>query len=234
MSKTIYSDATYLSQNRTWHEEDSPYKVRQIAKLVERNRLHFASLADIGCGAGLVAELLARQYPKATVNGYDVSDDAQTFWAKRDAPNLEFFHADYARSGRRYDLATCLDVFEHVEDYYGFIRSVSAHSDHIIFNIPLDMSVIKLISPGIRRARETVGHLHYFNRYTALQTLQDCGLEVVDSFLANPFFQTLPRNPLQVVLALPRMALALISKRLCATLLGGHSLMVLARPARRG
>jgi SAM-dependent methyltransferase len=229
MPSTIYSDSTYLSQNRTWHEEDSPYKVGLIGKIVARNDIAFASLADVGCGAGLVAELLAKKYPGAQVHGYDVSDDASGFWAKRSAPNLQYFHTDYARAGKQYDLATCLDVFEHVEDYYGFIRNVSRNSTHIIFNIPLDMCVIKLITPGIRRARESVGHLHYFNRYTAVETVQDCGLEIVDSFLANPFFSTPPRNALQAILALPRMALALVSKRLCATLLGGHSLVVLAK-----
>lgn len=234
MNTNIYSDTTYLQNNRTWHEEDSPYKVGLIARIIEKNRIDFGLIADIGCGAGLTTELMARRYPDATVHGYDVSEDASAFWAKRSGGNLQYFRADYAASGRHYDLATCLDVFEHVEDYYGFIRKVSRNSNHIIFNIPLDMCVIKLVTPGIRRARENVGHLHYFNRYTAIQTIQDCGLEIVDMFLANPFFSAPPRNPLQAVLALPRMILALISKRLCATLLGGHSLVVLARPAGSG
>jgi SAM-dependent methyltransferase len=234
MNSNIYSDSTYLQQNQTWHEEDSPYKVGLISRMIEKHGLAFASIADIGCGAGLTTELMALKYPNAEVHGYDVSPDAASFWSNRNAGNLRYFTADYASLDRRYELATCLDVFEHVEDYYGFIRSISHNSDYIIFNVPLDMSVIKLVTSGIRRARETVGHLHYFNEYTATETIKDCGLEIVDKFLANPHLASPPRHVLQWAMRLPRMILALISKRLCTTLLGGHSLVVLARTGREG
>jgi SAM-dependent methyltransferase len=229
MNSTIYSDSTYLEQNRTWHEEDSPYKVNRIAQIIERNGLSFTSIADIGCGAGSTTELMARRYPDAIVHGYDVSEDAARFWPRRSGPQLQYFKADYASVDRRYDLATCLDVFEHVEDYFGFIRAISRNSRHVIFNIPLDMNVLKLISPGIRRARQTVGHLHYFNEYSATETIKDCGLEIQDRILVNPFFSTMPRNVFQWLALVPRASLALVSKRLCSTLIGGHSLVVLAR-----
>jgi SAM-dependent methyltransferase len=229
MPNDIYRDGQYLQKNDSWHEEDSPYKAGIVRKIIDANHIDPKSIADIGCGSGLVAQLIAEAYPNAQVDGYDISPDAASFWKKRKAPHLAFKLDDYASAGGQYDLAMCLDVFEHVEDYYGFLRSVRPHSRYVVFNIPLDMSVIKLVTPGIRRARNEVGHLHYFNVYSARETLKDCGYEIVDSFVSTPLFSTLPRNALQWIAAAPRMALSLLSKSAAATLLGGHSLVVLAK-----
>ena len=229
MTAEMYHDGQYLKNNKTWHQEDSPYKATLVRKLIEKNKLNPTSIADIGCGGGLVAELIANAYPQAQVVGYDISPDAALFWSKRQAENLSFKLENYASSAAHYDLATCLDVFEHVDDYFGFLRSIRPHSQYVIFNIPLDMCVMKLVTPGIRRARNLSGHLHYFNIYSARETLRDSGYEIVDSFVSSPLFSTLPRNVFQWILMLPRMALTVVNKPLAATLLGGHSLVVLAK-----
>lgn len=39
MSEVIYTDGSYLANNPSWHEEDSPWKARQIIRLLEANRL---------------------------------------------------------------------------------------------------------------------------------------------------------------------------------------------------
>ena len=87
--------------------------------------------------------------------------------------NLSFVVDDLVESPEQFDLVICLDVIEHVEDYFGFLRKLRGRGKYFVFNIPLDMNVMKLVTPGIRYAREEVGHLHYFNRYTALQALKD-------------------------------------------------------------
>jgi SAM-dependent methyltransferase len=229
MPNYIYRDGQYLQKNATWHEEDSPYKAKVVRRILEANCVSPSSIADVGCGSGLVAELIAEAYPDARVVGYDISPDVVSFWSARKAPNLSFEMVDYTRSRGGFDVALCLDVFEHVEDYFGFLRSIREKSEFVVFNVPLDMNVLKLISPGIRRARNEVGHLHYFNIYSARETLKDCGYGIVHSFVSTPLFSTLPRNPFQWIAAAPRIALSLASKRLAATLMGGHSLVVLAR-----
>ena len=35
----IYLDGEYLRKNPIWHVEESPFKVEQILKMMERNRL---------------------------------------------------------------------------------------------------------------------------------------------------------------------------------------------------
>lgn len=142
---------------------------------------------------------------------------------------MTFHRADYSNADVHFDLALCLDVFEHVDDFYAFLRRLRERSDYVIFNIPLDLCVLKAFGPGIARARRVVGHLHYFNEYTAAETLKDVGFEIVEQVLTTPLFSTLPRNPFQWVLAAPRMLSSLCGKRFSARMLGGYSLAVLAR-----
>lgn len=229
LTEAIYSDGQYLAHNPGWHEEDSAYKVGLVQRMLDRAGLRPQRIADIGCGAGLVAELVARSPGHPQVVGFDVATDAAKFWARRRSNNLQFVLGDYCASDQRFDLALCLDVFEHVPDYLGFLRAIRKNSDQIIFNVPLDMCVIKLIAPGIRRARERVGHLHYFNEYSALETIRDAGYAIEDSFIATPVFSMLPQNVPQALAFVPRLILSAISRRAAATLLGGHSLVVLAR-----
>lgn len=48
----IYDDGTYLTNNPTWHEEDSAWKSQQIMKIIDKNTLSFNTICEVGCGAG--------------------------------------------------------------------------------------------------------------------------------------------------------------------------------------
>jgi 2-polyprenyl-3-methyl-5-hydroxy-6-metoxy-1,4-benzoquinol methylase len=40
-----------------------------------------------------------------------------------------------------FDVVMAIDVFEHVEDYLGFIRRLRVKGEYKVFHIPLDLSV---------------------------------------------------------------------------------------------
>lgn len=228
----IYKDGTYLASNPTWHAEDSPYKHALVKGAIGRSGIRFSTCADVGCGSGLVVELLAKEYPDRHFIGFDVSPDARRFWtARRTLPNLGYQNADFLSGDGGFDLVTCLDVFEHVEDYFGFLRSLRTKARYFVFNIPLDMCVIKLLTPGIRDARTNFGHLHYFNSYTAKRTLEDCGYKIADTYISTSFTQVMPRSLHQAAVLPIRLLGACLGKSLCATLLGGASLVVVAASA---
>jgi SAM-dependent methyltransferase len=226
----IYSDGEYLEHNKTWHAEDSPYKASFVADSIERNRVRFETCADIGCGAGLVTEILAEKYPNAEFVGYDFSKDAQKFWAQRKKlQSLSYRSEDFLESPQPVDLVVCLDVFEHVEDYFGFLRSLRTKGRNFVFNIPLDMNVLRVATPGIRYCRKEVGHLHYFNEYTAIETLKDCGYHVVDTKLSVAYLAAMPRNMKQWVVLPIRLLSIALGKSFAAKFFGGISLVVYAR-----
>lgn len=225
----IYLDGTYLAHNKGWHQEDSPYKAKLVSAAIRRAALTFGSCADVGCGAGLVTELLSGEYPQSSFTGFDLSNDAMRFWTQRASrANLQYRNMDIGASGTKFDLVLCLDVFEHIEDYRGFLRSLRNTGRNFIFNIPMDMNVIKLLTSGIRLAREEVGHLHYFNSYSAIRTLLDTGYRLADVYYAAAFLSVPPRSFRQALMLPMRLASLIAGRRIASTLFGGVSLVVVA------
>src|SRR5271169_5434454 len=87
----IYRDGSYLKYNPSWHIEESPFKVRQIQRMIKRQNLAPKSVCDVGCGAGLVlSELQPHLHSDCVCWGYDVSPDAIAMCAKRGNESLHF------------------------------------------------------------------------------------------------------------------------------------------------
>lgn len=196
---------------------------------IENNRIDFETFADIGCGAGLICELLAKKYPNKSFAGFEPSPDAQLFISQREKlKNLRFYEKNFFESDDAFDLITCLDVFEHVEDYFGFLKSLKQKGKKFIFNIPLDMNVTKVFMSGIKYAREEVGHLHYFSQYSAIETLKDCGYTINKSYLNVAFLKIPPRNIRQLLILPIRLCSLVLGKAIAAKVFGGVSLIVYA------
>jgi len=65
-----------LDGNR-WHEEDSPWKAKNIYKILEKNNLSPKSVCEIGCGSGEVLRDLASFFDSSTeFIGYETSEEA--------------------------------------------------------------------------------------------------------------------------------------------------------------
>jgi 2-polyprenyl-3-methyl-5-hydroxy-6-metoxy-1,4-benzoquinol methylase len=140
----VYRDGSYLKHNPSWHTEESPFKVRQILRMMRRQKLAPKSVCDIGCGAGLVLTELQPHLPSECICwGYDVSPDALDMCTRGGNGNLRFRLCDVRKDtcDTFFDLLLMLDVFEHVEDYIGLVRTVRSKAKLKLFHIPLDLSV---------------------------------------------------------------------------------------------
>jgi SAM-dependent methyltransferase len=227
----VYRDGSYLKYNPSWHIEESPFKVRQIRRMISQRGLTPKSICDVGCGAGLVlSELQPHLSSDCICWGYDVSPDALAFCANRGNKNLRFRLNDIRKdeSDTFFDLLLMLDVFEHVEDYIGLVRAVRPKARQKLFHIPLDLSVQAVLRQnGLLLRRDHHAHLHYFTKETALRTLTDVGYTIVDWFytprcieLGDLFVQKIARFPRAVCFA--------AFPQFTVRVLGGYSLMVLA------
>ncbi len=227
----IYRDGSYLGKNPSWHSEESPFKVRQIRRMLERRRLAPKTVCDVGCGAGLVLAELQPHLPSDCVCwGFDISPDALAMCAGRGNRNLHFRQADVRedKSVNAFDLLLMLDVFEHVEDYMGLLRSVRAKAKQKLFHIPLDLSVQAVLRKnGLLRRRDDHAHLHYFTKETALRTLTDVGYEIIDYFF-TPRCIELGDLLVQKMVRIPRRLSFALLPDLTVRVLGGYSLLVLA------
>lgn len=230
--EAIYEDGTYLRNNPTWHEEDSPWKARQIAAILRRNQVAPQTVAEIGCGAGEVLNCLARELGDSVFcTGYDVSSQAIALSRKKERANLRFHRTDpLEKPDTVFDVMMAIDVFEHVDDYYGFLRKLRKTARHTVFHIPLDLSVQSVLrAHPIQNQRDIVGHIHYFTKETALAALKDTGYEVVDHCYTHGALELANRGWKANLMKLPRKALFALQPDLAVRLLGGFSLMVLAR-----
>jgi len=226
-----YNDGDYLSKNLDWHVEDSPWKAHQIDKIIKRNKLSPSTICEVGCGAGQILKLLSLNstYAEVDFTGYEISDDAFELCCTRTSEHLTYLKKDLLEDEKKYDITLCIDVFEHIENYMGFIRGLREKGEFKIFHIPLDLSVITLLRGKLIKRRNSVGHLHYFTPDTAIATLTDCGYEILDT-MYTPIFADLPSKSWKAkLLKLPRYILYKTSPKLLSILFGGVSLMVLAK-----
>jgi hypothetical protein len=100
-----------------------------------------------------------------------------------------------------------------------------------LYHIPLDINVSAVLRNSLIRHRKTIGHIHYFTAESALATLQDTGHEIVDFAYTNGAIDLFKHHPLvkTAIANGPRWLCAKISTPLAARLLGGFSLLVLAK-----
>ncbi len=228
--RSIYADGTYLRNNPDWHSGDSPWKARHIKTMLDRNALAPATVCEVGCGAGeILLNLGGLMPPDTQFFGYDISPDAYRLCAKKSAPNFEFHLANLLEEPVHFDLVMAVDVFEHVEDYFGFLRKLRGKARYKMFHIPLDLSAFAVArrDPLINLWRQ-VGHIHQFTRDTAIAALEHAGYRIIDEAYTCGRTELAGQGWKTQLLKWPRKALHAVSPHAAARLLGGYSLLVLA------
>jgi len=227
---TIYKDGIYLQQHPSWHEEDSPWKAKQIATMLRRHNIVPSTVCEIGCGAGEILNCLAHEFGDGVVfSGYEISPQAFEICRKKEKHNLHFFLKDLLDEGEpRFDVVMAVDVVEHVEDYFVFLRGLKKRGTYKIFHIPLDLNVLGLIRGSLMEERLSSGHIQYFTKETALATLEETGYELLDYYYTKSIFD-LPARSWKANLLNPLIKICFSIHQDFAVRLFGESLLVLAK-----
>lgn len=229
-----YLNGTYAEKNPDWDSLDSPWKADRVAELLDRHGLSPTSIAEIGCGAGGVLAALRPRFPDADMAGFDIAPELTAFWTAHADTRIRFRLGDFFSLNQHpFDLLLVLDVLEHLGDPFSFLQQLRAHGELVIFHVPLDLSAMTVLRESpLLHVREKVGHIHYFTKGLALALLEECGYEVIDVRYTGAAFNA-PGRSLGTRLAgwLRRFVYA-VNRDIGARLLGGETLMVLARPRR--
>ena len=229
-TNTIYQDGSYLQNNPSWHQEHSQWKAAQVSRMLRRNALQPATIAEIGCGAGEILSCLAKEMgTQVRFSGYDISPQAYGLCSGKEQSNLRFKLADLLVEPETFDVALAIDVFEHVEDYRGFLRQFRQKATHKIFHIPLDLSVQTLLRAyPLAEMRNSVGHIHFFTKDMALAVLAETGYGVQDWFYTRSSLE-LQQSWKSRLLKWPRALMFRVCEDFAVRVLGGCSLLVLAK-----
>ncbi len=232
IKEELYMSGEYLKRNPSWHIEESVWKAKHVLRMLTLNSVVPTTVCEVGCGAGEVLKTLQEDLGDHCLFwGYDVSPHALELASSRANERLHFKLTDIQQEqGVHFDVILMLDVIEHLEDYFGMLRDIKPKAEYKIFHIPLDLSVQTVLRRyGLLKVRDWYGHIHYFTKDIALRVLDDAGYEVLDySYTARAIEQ--PTNEIKRnLLKLPRTLLFMINKDLTARILGGWSLLVLAK-----
>jgi SAM-dependent methyltransferase len=224
-SEQIYTDGTYEAlTGGTWFLQDAPYKAAQVLRMLARHpEIQPTTVCDIGCGAGgVLSELQPRLGHVAQFVGYELSPQAHALSAPFGNAKCTFVNADPFEDEKQFDLALVLDVVEHVEDCFRFVRNCGKKARWKLYILPLDTSASMVLRGA--NCWESVGHLHLFTVETALKTIEYCGQRVSD-WLFTP---TSLERPHRAATHLTNVIRRVLPTQLAVRLLGGYSLMILA------
>ena len=234
-----YSSGDYTKKNHTYHIEDSEFKWKNFVKILKQSKFNLEevnSVSDIGCGSGqiLIHANNSNLFKKQCVfDGYDINPDAIDA-AKKNSSNLNFLNEDFVNLKEiKRNLIIAADVFEHVQDTYKFLKKLKDKGDFFLFNIPLEISLFSMIRKKniFKHSFENVGHLHFYTKRTALLTLENIGFKILNSNLVNNRFEEFKKNKKlhSLIINIPQYILEKLGKNLACSIIGGYSLVVLAK-----
>jgi trans-aconitate methyltransferase len=147
------------------------------------------SVLDVGCGEGTNTALIAKLFSDASVIGIDFSlTGIECAQQRYKFQNLLFKHDINSEAlNLKYDLVTCFEVIEHVEDWKGFLKMIASASDKYV-----------LISTPTGKMREfevNVGHLRNFKKNEVENEMQNLGFKTVRAYYAGfPFYSPIYRD----------------------------------------
>lgn len=225
-----YSHGNYLAENSDWHEARAEWKAEQVAHMLSKHSLEPRTICDIGCGTGGVLDALRTLMPNSpTLTGYEVADQAISLAPPDRRDRIELIHGSHDIDDRRFDMLLALDVFEHLEDYYGFLRGIRAKAPLAIFHIPIDTAVTTVLRPSpILRSYRKVGHIQHYTPTLALEALRHVGYKIVDYQHTVPARVATPTTIRGRIGKAARLSLAHVNLDLAGRLVTGFPLLVLA------
>jgi ubiquinone/menaquinone biosynthesis C-methylase UbiE len=229
----MYTDGSYAANNPTWHEEDALFKAKYIARMLERNRVPFQTVAEIGTGSGAILVNLRKAINRDDVKwfGYDIAPEPLAKAAATAPAGVEFHCQNLLELDAQFDVLVIADVIEHIPDYMNFAADCQRKATYKVYHIPLDVHAMAVVRDSFDEPRKSIGHLHYFTQRTALATLRDTGHELIDAQL-TPGALELSRihcSFRRTLANMPRRVIGAFSPSLATRLFGGWSLLVLAK-----
>jgi len=132
-------------------------------------------ILDVGCGDGYFLQLLASKGYRA--DGLDGSQEAIRLCRERMSNAIGELSCCFIgefHPETPYDLLTCGEVLEHIEDDQSFLcemNRIAAMDATVVATVPLDMSLWS-------KADEDAGHFRRYTKDDIMQKMQNAGFEI--------------------------------------------------------
>lgn len=222
-----------------WRELCGAGKADHVVQLLEALPEPPHTIADVGCGDGVLMTLLARRGVGVVRHGYDISARAVSVAGTR--PEIEraerFDGLTLPVADGAYDLGVLSHVLEHVPDPLSLLRETARACRAVVVEVPLEDNA-SASRPSAQRGRDAIGHLHRFSRAHVHELVARAGLQIAAE-LADPlpravhrYFADTPASALKAtVKAAGRRAIFTAAPRRAERLFTVHYACVCILPA---
>ena len=199
--------------------------------------ISFTTVLDAGCGTGVLLSQIQKKYPHIEPTGSEYSLHGLEF-AKKRLPNAEFAVLDLSITnlGRKFDLITCIDVLEHINDDRAALKNLLAMAaGYLVLSVPL--------GPLFKVEAERMGHVHGYSRAELEGKIRAAGFDIVKTIQWGFPFYNLHRRFANRLPAETSGGAFNARKKLVSNLIyalfylnlsiGGERYYVLCRPSRK-
>lgn len=236
-----YEAGEYWRRNPGFHREDSLFKARNVVNALESCDIgNNIRACDVGCGAGAVLHHVGRLLAERGIevheaHGYDDSEEAVAE-ANRLFPHIKYKVGSAIDVPAGYDVMLVMDVLEHLENYYEFLRALRHKASTYVFHIPMEMNVCRILHKTDLLEGYRAGHIHQFCETTALEVLSATGFQPVHCRWTDVDLHQAMKTAGRVswkrkVIRVLRKMIFPIVPDFTVALLGGKSLLVVAKDA---
>ena len=227
----MYTNRKYQENNPTWHIEDSPWKADHIFRLIQKHHLEPRTICEVGCGSGEILRQLSTLMPSpVTFTGYEISPQAFDLCQQQKKDRISFKLKNFTDDDVSCDLILLIDLIEHLEDFFSFLRTIKRRSTYKILHIPLELFVLAVVyQQFLLGQKKKVGHLHFFSKDLALQHLRDLGYEIIDYSYTAGYSLERDFGIKDRILRIPRRFLFPLAPDFTVKVCGGYSLLVLVK-----
>ena len=171
-------NGSYSNYDEQWRLEGGRNKALNIISLCES--LNATNMLDVGSGDGAVLSWLSHEKFAPEIYALDISESGLTRIKEKNIPQLkeatlfDGYHIPY--EDKRFELATCSHVLEHVEHPRLLLREIARVSDYQFFEIPIDFSFF--VDQKLRHFL-SYGHINIFTPSLFKFLIKSEGFEIV-------------------------------------------------------
>jgi hypothetical protein len=193
--RDIYADGTYLEAHPDWHLADAPGKALDVVELyleAVKSLGPEVKLVDVGSGVGgyihETLKLLKSRDPNRVYRavGFEPADEASRR-ASQMFPEIEFHSRGLSPTDGPFDVASLIDVLEHLENPREMLRTCAAAARYLIVRQPLLENYSTFRHRNYEDQRKQWGHIAYFNYHSFLDMTDACGWAPIDVRLTPPW-----------------------------------------------
>lgn len=148
-----------------WRALCAEGKADHVERLAAALEVPPRMVAEVGCGDGVLLEMLARRGVGDHHHGYEVSERAvQIAGGRLGANTVERFDGEHLPvADAAYDLGVLSHVLEHVPDPLPLLRETARVCRAVAVEVPLEDNR-SASRPEAERGRQAIGHLHRWRR----------------------------------------------------------------------